>query len=262
MLLTSHKPLRMLLGFLESCNLLSLKLFFKNRTRWKAYHGKVFRDYMSLASHDQWSCRTIDEIFPAMEDGLIQLQHLQGEGIYNPLDELGYLALVTKNIRPKKIFEIGTFRGRTALNFALNSPEDCAIYTLDLPPQNRDAQMQTTNAADAAIIAKSITGIDYRDRPASRKIVQLLGDSTTFDFTPYFGQIDLVFVDGAHHYDAVKSDTRNALRLIKPGGTILWHDFANYGDYNDVTRAVLDLIPGREVIQIDNSQLAYHRHQP
>jgi len=67
-----------------------------------------------------------------------------------------------------------------------------------------------------------------------------------------------VFVDGAHHYEAVLSDTRQALKMVRPGGAILWHDFANYGDYNDVTRAVLDEIGGERIMQIANTQLAIY----
>lgn len=55
------------------------------------------------------------------------------------------------------------------------------------------------------------------------------------------------------------SDTRNALRMVRPGGFIIWHDFANYGDYNDVTRAALELLPRNQVVQIDNSELAVYR---
>lgn len=48
--------------------------------------------------------------------------------------------------------------------------------------------------------------------------------------------------------------------MVKPNGLIIWHDFAVYGDYNDVTRAVLDTLPGEQVVQIANSLLAVYRH--
>ena len=43
---------------------------------------------------------------------------MTGEGIDVHMDELAYLALMTKSMSPRCIFEIGAFRGRTALNFA------------------------------------------------------------------------------------------------------------------------------------------------
>jgi predicted O-methyltransferase YrrM len=70
--------------------------------------------------------------------------------------------------------------------------------------------------------------------------------------------MDMVFIDGAHHYSAVKSDTENALKMVKSDGIIIWHDFAIYGDYNDVTRAVLDRIPPNKIIQIDSTSIAIY----
>ena len=47
----------------------------------------------------------------------------------------------TRALEPTCIFEIGTFRGRTAMNFALNSPETCRVFTLDLPPGPHTLQL-------------------------------------------------------------------------------------------------------------------------
>jgi hypothetical protein len=78
---------------------------------------------------------------------------------------------------------------------------------------------------------------------------------------PYPDAVDLVFVDGAHYYAAVGSDTRNALRMARSGGWIVWHDFANYGDYNDVTRAMFDLLPADQIVQLEDTQLAVFRNR-
>jgi predicted O-methyltransferase YrrM len=214
---------------------------------------------MSLVRDGRWLSRQIDEIIGDVGAVQIVIEHMQGAGIKNPVDELAYLALITRVSSPRKIFEIGTYRGRTALNFANNSPADCIVYTLDLPAEVRTEFQTRTNIDDAALIRSSAPGVDYHGKPAAGKIQQLFGDSTRFDFSAYFGQVDIVFVDGAHHYEAARSDTENALKMVKPGGWILWHDFANYGDYNDVTRAVLDLLPGSDVVQIADSELACYR---
>lgn len=259
MLLHKNKTLRQLVGVLETANLLSLKLLLKNPASLRLFPGKVFRDYMSLAGRDRWVSKTIFDIFPSVSGTRITLEHLDGGGVFTPLDELAYMALVARALNPIRVFEIGTFRGRTALNFAYNTPDDSRIYTLDLPVEERAAAATAAGLADRGIIAESLTGIDYRGKDAAHKIEQLYGDSTKFDFSPYYDQIDLVFVDGAHYYDCVISDTRNALRMARAGGYIMWHDFANYGDYNDVTRAVLELLPGEDIVQIENSQLAIYR---
>lgn len=262
MLLTRSKTIRLLSGAIETLSLLSLKLFLKNRANWRQFPGRVFREYVSASGGDRWRSVPIERLVPGISGRRITVEYLDGEGIYTPVDELVYLALTTLYLNPSSVFEIGTFRGRTALNFALNSAPTTRVYTLDLPPASREGTMRVTNSADAAIIAKSATGIDYRGKPGAEKIVQLFGDSLQFDFSPYYGRMDLVFIDGAHHYQAVMSDTEQAIKMLSPRGVIIWHDFANYGDYNDVTRAILDRLPKQRIIQIANSQLACYQQKP
>lgn len=214
---------------------------------------------MSLAEKDKWLCRDVFEIFPATEAVRASLECCAREGgVYTRLDDLIRLAFIAKLVEPKTIFEIGTYKGRTALTFALNSPGDCTVYTLDLPPQAKALGMQRACTADAKIIDSSLPGLDYEGKDVSARIVQLYGNSLDFDFTPYAGKMDLVFVDGAHDYDAVRLDTINALKMLSPNGVLIWDDFADYGDYNDVTRAVLDILPGTEVIQVAATHIALY----
>jgi hypothetical protein len=35
----------------------------------------------------------------------------------------------------------------------------------------------------------------------------------------------VVFVDGSHAGSYVRSDSRNAMRMVEPGGVILWRDY-------------------------------------
>lgn len=260
MLLVNNKRIRQLCGALETFNYLTLKLWIKRPAQAIRFSGQIFRSYMSLVGRDKWVSRCIEEIIPELAESRVVIDHLPGDGVYTPVEELAYLAILAKNIRPLNVFEFGTFRGRTALNFALNSSPECTIYTLDLPLDVRGSAQQRTNPADAVLIQKSDTGLFFRGRPEAGRIRQLYGDSLSFDFTPYHGKIDLVFIDGAHDYRTARSDTLNALKMITDRGFIVWHDFANYGDYNDVTRAVLDLLPPSEIIQIDKTQLAVYRN--
>ena len=48
------------------------------------------------------------------------------------LEELCVIISLTKYFNIKKYLEIGSFRGRTAINVALNNP-DVNIHTIDLP---------------------------------------------------------------------------------------------------------------------------------
>jgi len=130
---------------------------------------------------------------------------------------------------PAKLFEIGTFDGRTTLNMACNAPREAKVYTMDLPTESQRANYwaQFPNHADRKWESWDETlGAKYRGTDCEAKIVQLYGDSASFDFSPFINDIDFVFVDGAHDYEYVISDSRIALKLLRNGrGIILWHNY-------------------------------------
>ncbi|HTF33696.1 MAG TPA: class I SAM-dependent methyltransferase [Myxococcota bacterium] len=259
MILTKSKFVRQVAGVAETINLLGLRLLLTSRTGFSMYPGIVLRSFASLGGKCPWQSKTIGQLCPEAFGQRISVEHLPegGETVgATSSAELAHLALLTRALRPRVVFEIGTYRGRTALNFALNSPADCIVYTMDLPP---DSKLELPGAADAELASSAKPGADYQNKDVADKIKQIYSDSTTFDFSPFAGQVDLFFVDGAHHYEAVVSDTRNALRSIRAGGVIVWHDFANYGDFADVTRALLDILPHHRLFQIEDTQLAMYR---
>lgn len=244
MLLIKNKSLRKLYGFFETFNLLFIKLFLRNRSKASVFPGEIFRCYMSLVGKDKWCCRDIFDIFSAPETAcVIIVEHLPVGDKGLPLHELASLALLTKVVKPHTIFEIGTYSGRTALNFAQNCPEKCRVYTLDLPK----------NTAYPPCM-----GVDYKGKEIESKIEELFHDGSVFDYSPYFGKIDVVFVNGLHDYESVRSDTVNALKMVKLHGYVVWHDFANYGETNGVTRVIFEMLPSDQVIQIATTQLAFY----
>jgi len=115
--------------------------------------------------------------------------------------------LIAQRRQPLTCFEIGTGLGRLSHHLALNTAAEARIYTLD----NRTG---------------GEVGSIFRDHASAGKITQLTGDSSSFDFRAWFGKIDLVYVDGDHHYEFVRRDTQTAFQLLAPGGCILWDDFS------------------------------------
>lgn len=136
------------------------------------------------------------------------------------------IALLISTIKPRKIFEFGTNLGSTTLLFALNAPKECRIFTLDLPPENHGDTGYRLERGEESILPRSKVGIRFRNHPLGKRIIQLLADSAKLDESQYEGQFDLIFVDGSHAYEYVKSDTEKALKMLAPGGVILWHDYA------------------------------------
>ncbi len=136
------------------------------------------------------------------------------------------LCAITRLVQPKNFFEIGTYIGETTLAVAHNNP-DAKVYTLDLP----DADSRGTAAlemTDEYLFERWDRGSSFKGKPEEARIEMLSGDSATFDFTPYLGKMDAIFIDASHSYSYVKADTEAALKILSPTGTILWHDYPAY----------------------------------
>lgn len=169
----------------------------------------------------------------------IELHEIVGVDGNIPLAQLVVMMRLIRTCHPAAIFEIGTFDGRTTLNMAANSPGEAEIVTLDLPAgQIKDAALPT-DIGDSAYSEKPASGARFADSPLASRITQVYGDSATFDYEPYEGKMDYVFIDGSHSYEYVLSDTKNARKLLRGGkGWILWDD---YGVWEGVTRALNEL---------------------
>jgi predicted O-methyltransferase YrrM len=142
--------------------------------------------------------------------------------------ETHFLATLVKELGPQAIFEIGTYNGFTTLHLAVNSPQSCRIFTLDLPPDYDVHKVPDGSYDDLLVIKLSQNTIHqrfYKKHPLENKITELYGDSSVFDFSDYQGGIDIVFIDGNHSFKYVKSDTENAFKMLSDQGVIVWHDF-------------------------------------
>jgi predicted O-methyltransferase YrrM len=133
--------------------------------------------------------------------------------------ELLALAAFTARVRAGRVFEIGTADGRTTRNFALNVAPGGQVFSLNLELDQDRTHHQTTPV-----------GSRFAGTPEAAKITQLWGDSRLFDFTPYAGTCQVVFIDADHSDEGVTHDSERALSLVdKARGVILWHDALRYG---------------------------------
>ena len=139
-----------------------------------------------------------------------------------PENELMVLAALAKILKPKNVFEFGTFTGASTLAMATNTPENTRIHTLDIPPQNRRSH-RTGVGSDIPFDFE--IGQCFKSTPWEKKIEIHTCDAKSFDAGPFRRQMDLIFVDADHTYSFVRNDTEKALEMIAPGGVILWHDY-------------------------------------
>lgn len=123
--------------------------------------------------------------------------------------ELVILALVIRQMRPKRVVEFGTAEGRSALNIAYNLPPEGEVVTLDFAPNP----------------GKNEVGFYYWDHPVKTRIKQVFSDVGLWDSAPYRASAELVLCDACDRQPGLTAEAAQAFTVLKPGGVILRHDF-------------------------------------
>ena len=157
--------------------------------------------------------------------------------------EAWVLAALAK--RARLMFEFGTCTGKTTYLWARNSTSDARIVTLTLRPEDQaaydGAAGDSEHDATMALAESQFDRFMYTGTDVEPKVHQLYGDSKQLDISPWKHQCDLVFVDGSHAYSYVLSDSRKALELVRPGGLVIWHDYAGPRHCPEVYRGLNEL---------------------
>ncbi len=187
----------------------------------------------------------------------------QGAGIPGGTSdtEAWVLAVLAKQARA--MFEFGTCTGKTTYLWARNAPAGAEIVTLTLAP-DQVATYSTEGSDDArdvrhALRESAFERFFYSGTDVESRIVQLYGDSKAFDDAPYRERFDLIFVDGSHAYSYVCSDSEKALRMCRPGGLVLWHDYAGARHSRGVYRALNELSHRVALVHVWGTTLVAHR---
>ncbi len=192
-------------------------------------------------------------LFPGIERLEVTLSHnARPRGLAH--GDAFVLALITAYLRPQRILEIGTGTGEGTLIMVDHAAEGARVDTLDLGSAESSLGMQSHDQP----LGASAVGEAFRDTPLESSIVQHLGDSATFDFAPFRGAMDLVFVDGAHTLEYVRGDSRVALSVLAPGGTVIWDDCHLY--HPEVSQGLASLLrAGHPVRRLETTRFAVLR---
>lgn len=187
------------------------------------------------------------DLYPEAEDLTVDLGAVRyRRSNLDPMEQFAVCAIAQLR-KPTVVFEFGTFDGATTMLLARNLPR-ARIVTLDLDP----IQAQAATVEDEIANARDGAGSRFARSAESARIEQLLGDSRHFDFSPWYGAIDLVIVDAGHDYACVSADTTTALRLVRSGGVVVWDDYTR--GWPDVVRAVDEA--GRRIFHLAGTDLA------
>ncbi len=162
-------------------------------------------------------------------------------------------------VKPIKVFEFGTYMGNTTRFILENglqfSEEKQFIYTLDL----NDTEGVKFEGNDDAL-AKKVVGTRrlYQESSYRERVVQLLGDSLTYDFSSIKHQFQLILIDANHALEYVTKDTENAFGLLddKSTYTIIWDDY-EHPSFTDLTAYVDELAyKGRNIYHVEGTNWA------
>ena len=185
-------------------------------------------------------------VVPVRSVGEVYSRKLDGVGVKWPLyppgvvmacfrAEVEALCRFIKFFGFKTVFEIGTFLGHTTRALAENVGGDGVVYSLD-------------NGSWVDDFGSLVKG--------NERVKLIRADSFEFDFSPFYGKVGLVFIDGDHSYEVVSHDTLEALRMVVPGGVIAWHD---YHHEEGVERFVNEFAASRDVYCLRGTYLAFWR---
>ncbi|UOQ72662.1 class I SAM-dependent methyltransferase [Hymenobacter cellulosilyticus] len=175
------------------------------------------------------------------------------EGGSLPTDLL-LLRALCRRVAQATYFEIGTWRGESAANVADVAQ---AVYTLNLSAE----ELRQLGLPERYI---ELHGFFSRPRP---NVTHLHGNSATFDMAGLGRKFDVVFIDGDHTYEAVRTDTRRVFEhLVGPQTVVVWHDASRQPGQPrwEVLAGILDGLPATamgQLVQVENTLCALYSPQ-
>jgi predicted O-methyltransferase YrrM len=191
---------------------------------------------------------TIDllELFPDLSERIDNYTYLAGTSMVTDIVLLKSLARCFPEC---SYMEIGSFRGES-IGAVADVAKECLSVTLS------KEEMLSMGANENHIAS---LGILIKNKP---NITTKYHNSLTLDFSTLGKKFDLMFVDGDHTYNAVKSDTQNVFKLLKDENSIIvWHDYAYDQETvrHEVMSAILDGTPEQyrgNLYHVSNSMCA------
>ncbi len=175
------------------------------------------------------------------------------------VDDQPIFRYLYRNFKPGRHLEFGTWQG-TGVTYVIEEC-DATVWTINLfggekkadgsgayglYAHERPAAEQWARQNNLAPLpgggyrtdSIGFIGRFYLEKEYGNRVCQVYSDSLKWDITNYpDGFFDSVLIDGGHTKEIVANDTHKALKLLRPGGLIMWHDFCPdmYGKAETVT---------------------------
>jgi hypothetical protein len=158
------------------------------------------------------------------------------------------------------MLEIGTGHGGTTLVMARYSEPKSIVHTIDLPHDIKSIsyeQGDSPTLVATSLNSRTSGNYAYEKDKCANKINQIYSDTKNFDESKLSQQLDFIFIDGAKTYSYIKNDTEKALRMIKPGGVVIWHHYDKA--HPDVVRFLNELSKDYKLQRVKGTALTMYR---
>lgn len=187
------------------------------------------------------------DVFPEFQETVNPFTHLYGTSL--PVD-MAVLRGLAKEYSSCEYLEIGSWRGESLANVAPFCSR-CVSVSLS------NEQMRQFGMNERMISMQRYFSRDIKN------VQHIEANSREFDFST-LGKFDLIFVDGDHTMEGVRSDTEKVFQLLKSeNSVIVWHDYtANYEQINwEVFAGILEGCPAEKrnsIYHISNTLCAVY----
>ncbi len=126
--------------------------------------------------------------------------------------DIAFLKAVCRKYQKCNYLEIGSWRGESILNVA-SVVDRCTSISLS-KEEMIEFGLSSSDAQALNFLSKELPNVTHIE-----------ANSQTYDFDQLNNKFDVIFIDGDHSYKGVKSDSINALKLLKDNDSvIIWHD--------------------------------------
>ena len=155
------------------------------------------------------------------------------DAVQKPSELAGLLELVA-DLRPRRVLEIGSYRGATLWAFAQLAASDAILVSVDLPggdfgggaDDETRARFQNFLRHDQRLV---VLPCDSHDPATVEEVRAALGGEP----------VDFLFIDGDHRVEGVTSDFQMYSPLVRSGGIVAFHDILPDNDYPESNVDVL-----------------------
>jgi predicted O-methyltransferase YrrM len=155
--------------------------------------------------------------------GQLEFQHLAGlfastsldhAVISMPIRQAAYMFGLVRQMKARKVVEIGRYKGGSTLLIAAAMNGEGNFWSIDLGDKEVRIRSSGSRPFDEQIA-------DICSR-LGLQVNLLVGDSRTIEVDT--GEVDLVFIDGDHSYEGVRSDFERFGKRVRIRGAVLFDD--------------------------------------